>query len=147
MIEQTIHRQNFNTALNKYLLAHEQNTAVDTDLFEQFTQVAQADPNIYDWNGNPLNVTKYVQPFFYLATFPIIKVISSNDGITYYYQQNPFVQNGLANNTVYLWNIPLWREPQHRFLPWLTSQNSMNHDFPKGWFVVNPYRRAYARVW
>uniref|UniRef100_A0A914C2G0 Aminopeptidase N n=1 Tax=Acrobeloides nanus TaxID=290746 RepID=A0A914C2G0_9BILA len=148
MIEQTIHRKNFDLALHNYLNAHEYNTAVDTDLFEKFTETAMNDyPNVYDWNGNPLNVTNYVRPFFYLQTFPLIKVVSSPDGYSYTYQQAPYIQNGLPNNTVFLWNIPLWTEPAQDYLPWLISQKSLNNDFPSGWNVVNPRRKVYARVW
>ena len=147
MIEQTIHRKNFDLALNQYLNAHALNTAVDTDLFEKFTEVAMADyPNIYDWNGNPLNVTKYITPYFYLKTFPIIKVVSSSDGLSYTYKQTPYLQSGLPNNTVFLWNIPLWTEPAQDYLQWLISQSSMNNP-NMGGSVVNPRRKAYARVW
>jgi hypothetical protein len=148
MIEQTIHRKNFDLALHYYLNAHEYQTAVDTDLFEKFTEIAMNDyPNVYDWNGNPLNVTNYVRPFFYLQTFPLIKVVSSPDGLSYTYQQAPYIQNGLPNNTVFLWNIPLWTEPAQDYLPWLISQKSLDNDFPSGWNIVNPRRKVYARVW
>jgi aminopeptidase N len=148
MIEQTIHRENFDLALSQYLNVHEYNTTVDIDLFEQFTEVSMADyPNIYDWNYNPLNVTQYITPYFYLSTFPLIKLVSSSDGVSYAYKQTPFIQNGLPNNTVFLWNIPLWTEPAQDYLQWLISQSSLNNQNTGGWTVVNPRRKAYARVW
>lgn len=146
MLEHTIKFDNFTSALTNYLKTYQLNTTKDVDLFEKFTEAVQNNPNIYDWNGQPLNVNNYLKPWFYKNTFPIIKVVTSGDGLSYNLQQIPFIQSGLDNNTVYLWNIPIFTEPPSGFMNWLVSQKGLNNDFPQGWTVVNHKRRAYARV-
>jgi aminopeptidase N len=150
MLHTTINNTNFQKSLQNYLLAHEQGNAKDFELWQKFDEVMLNSTNIHDWNSMPLNVTKYMTPWFYQETFPIIKVVTTSDGLSYNFQQTPFIQSGLPNNQSSLWPIQLWFETEfyeRRNFTWLASQSTLPRAFPRGWRVVNPKREAYVRVW
>ncbi|VDK22487.1 unnamed protein product [Anisakis simplex] len=113
MARLTLGDQAFQEALQDYIRTYQFSNADHEMLFAKFTTAAQRHAKT-DWCGRPLNVTKFLDPWFLQECFPLLTVTNNQPTSPAHVTQQPF--NNISSLPIskfpynYSWPIPLVSE-------------------------------------
>uniref|UniRef100_A0A0M3KC89 Peptidase_M1 domain-containing protein n=1 Tax=Anisakis simplex TaxID=6269 RepID=A0A0M3KC89_ANISI len=94
--------------LTDYIHSYKWGNANHEMLFAKLTKAAQA-YNIVDWCGRPMDVAKFLDPWFLQQCFPLITVTNNQLMAPAQFTQQPFDKRTLlpASNFSYSWPVPM----------------------------------------
>ncbi|CAD6187493.1 unnamed protein product [Caenorhabditis auriculariae] len=130
------------TGLQNYLQSYKYSNANAQDLWAALTQAAR-DAQMKDWNGSPLDVSSFMDPYTLEASYPILKLTFINGMVSY--EQVSCIGNGLT------WNIPVFSQTTTgEVFNWFVgangNSNSWNHTVGSPYQIDNTRSSSYARV-
>ncbi|VDM38180.1 unnamed protein product [Toxocara canis] len=118
MINSVLGSEVFQRAIRDFIKTYQFSNAKYEQLFQKFTEAASS--TIKDWCGRPMNVSRFLEPWFLQQSFPLVTMTNNQPMADSVLSQEPY--NSIAslppNNTYkYEWPIPLfWKDYRSHYL-------------------------------
>ncbi|PAV75661.1 hypothetical protein WR25_15162 [Diploscapter pachys] len=164
MLADLIGDEAMKTVLNAFLTNNAYGSATHKELLDAFNNTEEANNIIYDWCGEPLNVTKFLLPYLEQAAFPIVsvKIVDGKYRFTQRFEYDVPSFNGLLetakdasiSNTnlvkLFLDEMHYFREARTQGKPFtmlrlvkLAELASSNHDEPN-WKLLDKVKELFT---
>ncbi|MFH4980363.1 hypothetical protein AB6A40_007072, partial [Gnathostoma spinigerum] len=104
MLDQKIGHNVFIEGLRAYVAKYAEKVVTDVELWDCITTAAK-NHSLKDWNGEDLNVTTFMNPWMYQASYPVIKVITDNAKLRY--EQEPMIDEAKLPKSTYSYKWPI----------------------------------------
>uniref|UniRef100_A0A914Y3R9 Peptidase M1 membrane alanine aminopeptidase domain-containing protein n=1 Tax=Panagrolaimus superbus TaxID=310955 RepID=A0A914Y3R9_9BILA len=111
MLSQLLSPTIFQSAIRDYLNKYQYSTANHYQLFEAMNEIV-SQTGLTDWCNNPLNVTRFMEPWLTQPHFPLLTVKYDQSSHTYFVDQQPFIPRDqlYPRGFNYAWPIPFYAQ-------------------------------------
>uniref|UniRef100_A0A915A8B6 Aminopeptidase N n=1 Tax=Parascaris univalens TaxID=6257 RepID=A0A915A8B6_PARUN len=134
--------------LRSYFQQNAYKTTTDEILWSAITNATEAN-NVTGWDGQPLNVQTLMDPWMKQATFPVLKIATNGDTVTY--SQEPFISDAASlepSDFDYKWHIPVYSQtPEGSSFRYFIPTVPWTRQLGNSWQVENPSSVGFYRVW
>ncbi|KHN76517.1 Thyrotropin-releasing hormone-degrading ectoenzyme [Toxocara canis] len=152
MLNQALGAPVFQAGLRSYLRKYQYGNAAAADLYASLTEAARAN-NVIGWNNQLLDVGELMGAWTYQATYPVLKVVTQGQQVTY--SQEPYILDTSSlqpTNYSYLWNIPVHTQtPKGMQFHYFTGKDGTDsfwrRTFDGQWQIDNAELGGFFRVW
>jgi aminopeptidase N len=109
MLSQLLTPTIFQSAIKDYLNKYQYSTANHIQLFEAMNEIV-SQTGLKDWCNNPLNVTKFMEPWLIQPHYPLLTVRYDFGSHSYFVDQQPFIPKDqlYPQEYTYAWPVPFY---------------------------------------